>query len=161
MQDDNENTNSWRAFAALGQFLLDDDWHPQQVEEKTIYRIYFSGQNGEQRCYAQIRIDLEQFLFYSVAPVKAPEEKRAAMAEFVTRANYGLRIGNFEMDYRDGEIRYKSSLDFEGEDLSPALIKNAIYPAVRTMDFYLPGIMQVLYGNESAAEVIAEIESNI
>ena len=161
MQDDNEHTNSWRAFATLGQFLLDDGWHPQQVEEKTIYRVYFSGQNGEQRCYAQIRIDLEQFLFYSVAPVKAPEEKRAAMAEFITRANYGLRIGNFEMDYRDGEIRYKSSLDFEDEDLSPALIKNAIYPAVRTMDFYLPGIMQVLYGDESAAEVIAEIESDI
>ena len=161
MQDDNEHTNSWRAFATVGQFLQDDGWHPQQVDEKTIYRVYFSGQNGEQRCYAQIRIDLEQFLFYALAPVKAPEEKHAAMAEFITRANYAMRIGNFEMDYRDGEIRYKSSLDFEDEDLSPALIKNAIYPAVRTMDFYLPGIMQVLYGNVSAAEAITEIESNI
>ncbi len=161
MQDNNEYINSWRAFATLGQFLQDDGWHPQQVEEKTIYRVYFSGQNGEQRCYAQIRIDLEQFLFYAVAPIKAPEEKYAAIAEFITRANYGMRIGNFEMDYRDGEIRYKSSLDFEDEDLSPALIKNAIYPAVRTMDFYLPGIMQVLYGDVAAAEAIAGIESNI
>ena len=147
MQEDNEHTNSWRAFATLGQFLQDDGWHPQQVEEKTIYRVYFSGQNGEQRCYAQIRIGLEQFLFYSVAPVKAPEEKRATMAEFVTRANYGLRIGNFEMDYRDGEIRYEQ---LRPEDLSPERT-----PSSHRADEYLPHYAGIVL------EAIAEIESDI
>ena len=86
-------------------------------------------------------VDLSQFLFYVIAPVKAPEEVRAAVAEYITRANYGLRIGNFEMDYTDGEVRYKSSLDFEGGGTYGTLIKNTIYPAVQTMDFYLPGLL--------------------
>jgi hypothetical protein len=150
--------NASQAFATLGQFLEDDGWYPQQLEDKMIYRMGFAGKNGQLTCYAQVQVDLEQFLFYAVAPVKVPEEGRTAAAEFITRANYGLRIGNFEMDLSDGEIRYKSSLDFEGAVLSPELIRNAIYPAVQTLDHYLPGLMSTIYGGKSAAEAIAAIE---
>jgi hypothetical protein len=153
-----EDLNGWRAFATLSEFLHDDGWHPQQLDDKTVFRVYFSGDHGDVRCYAQIRVDLEQFLFYAVAPVKAPPDVRLAVAEYITRANFGLRIGNFELDYADGEVRYKSSLDFEAETLTPKLIKNAIYPAVHTMDFYLPGLLTVMYGNKTPEEAIEEIE---
>ena len=153
-----EHVNGWRAFATLSEFLRDDGWHPQQLDDKTIFRVYFSGEHGDVRCYAQIRVDLEQFLFYVVAPVKAPEEMRAEVVEYLTRANFGLRIGNFELDYDDGEVRYKSSLDFEGETLTPGLIRNTMYPAVHTMDFYLPGLLGVMYGNKTPTQAIDEIE---
>jgi hypothetical protein len=153
-----DKANGLQAFATLTQFLEDDGWYPQQLDDKTVYRVYFAGENGELRCYAQIRVDLEQFLFYVIAPVKAPEEVRASVAEYITRANYGLRIGNFEMDYGDGEVRYKSSFDFEGETLTPKLIKNTMYPAVHTMDFYLPGLLGVMYGNKTPVEAIQETE---
>ena len=156
--DKNEDINGWRAFATLGQFLNDDNWHPQQLEDKTIFRVYYSGDNGDLRCYAQIRVDLEQLIFYVVAPVKAPEEERSAVAEYITRANYGLRIGNLEMDFDDGEIRCKSSIDFENSTLDTNLIKNVIYPAVHTMDIYLPGLLSVMNGNQSPEQAIAEIE---
>lgn len=151
--------NGLRGFEVVGAFLEEDDWHPQRLEDRTIYRVYFSGNNGDLRCYAQVRTDLEQFLFYVIAPIKAPEPERPVVAEYLTRANYGLRIGNFEMDYSDGEIRYKSSLDFEGVELNPALIKNTVYPAVHTMDYYLPGLLSVMYGHQEPAEAIKDIES--
>ncbi|MFP4345432.1 MAG: YbjN domain-containing protein [Anaerolineales bacterium] len=154
-----ENVNGLSAFDTLGRFLEEDGWYPQQLDDRYIYRMGFSGEHGHVACFAQIRLELEQLLFYVLAPVKAPEDRLAEVAEFITRANYGLRIGNFEMDYGDGEVRYKSSLDFEGELLSPRLIRNAIYPAVQTMDRYLPGLMQVIYGNRSAQEAIEEVES--
>ncbi len=153
-----ENVNGLSAFNTLGSFLEEDGWYPQQLDDRYIYRMGFSGEHGQMACFAQIRLELEQLLFYVLAPVKAPEDRLDEVAEFLTRANYGLRIGNFEMDYNDGEVRYKSSLDFEGEPLSPRLIRNAIYPAVQTLDRYLPGLMQVIYGNRSAQEAIEEIE---
>jgi hypothetical protein len=154
---DAEN-NVPQAFITLGQFLEADEWHPQRVEDKYIYRMGYTGKNGQTTCFARIMPELDQFLFYAIAPVKAPEEARLAVAEFITRANYGLRIGNLELDFTDGEVRYKSSLDFEGEVLTPRLIKNAIYPAVQTLDRYLAGLMRVIYGNQPPAEAIAEIE---
>jgi len=82
-----------------------------------------------------------------------------AIAELLTRANYGIRIGNFEMAYSDGEIRDKSSFDFESQSLTPTLIRNSIYPAVHTMDYYLPGLMRVVFGGATPLEAIEEIES--
>lgn len=83
---------------------------------------------------------------------------RPSIAEFIARANYGLRIGNFDLDYADGEARFKTSLDFEGEPLTYNFIKHAVYPAVQTMDNYLPGLMKVAFGAETPVEAIQEIE---
>ncbi len=157
---DVQNGNGLQAFTTLGEFLDTDGWYPQQLGDQHIYRMGYSGSNGQVTCFAQIHEELKQFLFYVIAPTKAPEATLLAVAEFVTRANYGLRIGNFELDFSDGEVRYKSSLDFEGQALTPALIKNAIYPAVQTMDRYLPGLMAVMYGGKSPAEAIATIEGD-
>lgn len=149
-----------RAFAVLGKFLDEDGWYPKRVEDRFVYAMLVNGKNGDIRCYAHIRMDLEQLIFYAVSPIKAVDEIRQDVAEFITRANYGLRIGNFEMDYRDGAVRYKSSLDFEGETLTPGLIRNAIYSAVRTMDDYLCGLMRVIYAGATPLEAIQEVEGN-
>lgn len=147
-----------RAFMTLGEFLEADGWHPQRMGDKTIYRTGFSGENRQVVCFAQVRSDLEQFMVYAMAPVKATGETRQAAAEYIPRANYGLRIGNSEMDFHDGEVRYRSSMGFEGVGLSPKLIQHVIYPALQTMDRYLPGLMRVIYGRASPEEAIGDIE---
>lgn len=80
------------------------------------------------------------------------------MAEFLTRANYGMLIGNFEMDFTDGEIRYKTSIDVEGDRLTSPLMQQIVYANVRTMDRYLPGIRKVIETDLTPAEIIASIE---
>lgn len=155
-EDDYEN--GLNGFSVLGQFLEEDGWHPQRVEDRHAYHMFFRGNNGETHCFARIRIDSEILMFYVVAPMKAPDNSFPGVVEFITRANYGLRIGNFEFDYQDGEIRYKSSIDFEKAGLTTQLVKNVIYPAVSTMDRYLPGLMSVMYGGKTAEEAIAGIE---
>ncbi len=157
-ESDARNANGLAAFRTLGEFLERDGWHPQALEGCTVYRSFFAGKNSDFHCFAQIVVNLEQFLFYVVAPVHVPEELRSSVAEFITRANFGLRIGNFEIDYSDGEVRYKTALDFEGETLTPAWIRNTIYPAVTTMDRYFPGLMKVIYGGRTPYEAIEEIE---
>jgi hypothetical protein len=139
-------------------FFQTDGWSLSHIEEQTAIQTTFQGDNGQWNCYAQAREEQEQFVFYSVFPVAAPEDRRLAVAEFLTRANYGLVIGNFEMDFTDGEIRYKTGVDIEGDRLSPALVRQLVYANVLTMDMYLPGIMSVLYGDVSPAEAIAQIE---
>ena len=153
-----QNRNGLQAFELLTTYLDDDEWFPRRIDGKYAYSMSYSGKNGDLRCYAIVRVDLEEFLFYAVAPIKVPEDVRLAVSEFLTRANYGLRIGNFELDYSDGEVRYKSSLDFEGESLTPELIRNAIYPAVHTMDRYLTGLLRVSFGGATPLEAIEEVE---
>jgi hypothetical protein len=154
-----EGGNGLQAFVTLGRFLETEGWGPEQVEDAPIYRVSFSGEGGPITCYAQVRVEEEILLCYAVAPVRVEEALRPAVAEFVTRANYGLWIGNFEMDWSDGEVRYKSSLDFEGVALTPELIRNAISPAVQMMVCYLPGLLSVI-GGRSPAETLAQVDAD-
>jgi len=55
-------------------------------------------------------------------------------------------------------VRYKASLDFEGEVLTNNFIRRVVYPAVQTMDRYLPGLMKVAFGAMTPVEAIQEIE---
>ena len=84
--------------------------------------------------------------------------KTAAQAEFVTRANRGMRIGNFELDFEDGEIRYKTSIDIEGGELTNTMIHNLLQANLSTMDRYFPGIMELIYSEKSPKELIQKIE---
>ena len=68
-------------------------------------------------------------------------------------------MGNFEMDYSDGEIRFKTSIDVSGDRITFALLRQLIYTNVLTMDQYLPSIMAVIYGNATPEEAIAQIEN--
>ncbi|MFB2835650.1 YbjN domain-containing protein [Floridanema evergladense] len=146
-------------FEEIVNFFEEDDWPFVQIEGEPLLQMVFQGENGKWTCYAKARDDQEQFVFYSICPVNAPENKRLAVAEFLTRANSGMIIGNFEMDFEDGEIRYKTSIDVEGDRLSFALIKRLVYANVTMMDEYLPGIMSVIYGEAEAGEAIAKIET--
>jgi hypothetical protein len=158
MDPQEENTNGLLGFQTLTRFLEEDGWKPRRLETKHAYTMGYTGKNGDFRCYAIVRVDLEEFLFYCIAPVRVPDAVRPAVAEFITRANYGMRIGNFELDYGDGEIRYKSSFNFESEVLNTETIRNAIYPAVQTLDRYLPGLLRVSFGGATPLEAIEEIE---
>jgi hypothetical protein len=150
-----------RLLEVLRSFFLTDDWKFELNPSKPVLRLPFQGKNGHQwNCYAQVRTTQysEQILFYSVASFKVPENKRMAIADFCTRANYGMAIGNFELDFSDGEVRYKTSIDATHAPLPFELIKPIVYHNVRMMDKYLPGVLKVIYSDNTPAAVIKEIE---
>ena len=152
------STNS-NIFEEIINFFKNDDWPFVQLSGQPALQIGFHGKNGKWNCYARAREEQQQFIFYSICPVNAPEEKRLAVAEFITRANSGMMIGNFELDFNDGEISYKTSIDVEGDRISSALIKRLVYANVMMMDEYLPGILSVIYGNVSPVDAITQIEA--
>ena len=102
-----------RVLEALMEFFREDEWAFEKLPDRPLLRLPFQGKTARWHCFAQVRVtkDLEQVLFYSVAPLAIPEESRLAVAEFITRANYAMALGNFEMDFSDGEVRFKTSID--------------------------------------------------
>jgi len=158
--------NGYEGFRTLGRLLEKDNWDFREVEIEIegewdgefVYEMTCQGKNGRMSCSAIVVEEQQQLLFYAEAPIMVPEARRLEVAEFITRANFGMRMGNFELDLDDGEVRYKSSFNFKGFFLLPNMIRNCIYPAVTIMDEYLPGLMSVMNGSQSAKEAIAEIE---
>ena len=136
-----------------------DEWPIELVNEDVI-RTAFRGDNGQWTCNGLIRENEEQFAFYSVCPISVPENRYLEVAEFITKTNYGMVIGNFEMDFRDGEVRYKTSVDVEGSELTYEICRQVVVTNVMLMDRYLPGIMAVITGALTPAQAIAQIEAH-
>jgi hypothetical protein len=147
-----------RLLDKLTEFFHDEEWEYEVLENRSIVRMGFSGENGHWPCYAHAREAQQQLVVYAICPLRVPSPMRPTMAEFLTRANYGLVIGNFELDYEDGEVRYKTSVDIEDCEVSTELLRHIVYANVTTLDRYLPGIVAVLAGAQSPAEAVAVID---
>lgn len=127
-------------------FFEDDDWEVTVQPDNPILWLGFQGTNDEWKCCMQVREEEQQLLFYSICPRRVEPGERAPMAEFITRANYGMVIGNFEMDFNDGEVRFKTSLDVEDAHLTRPLLHHIVYANLLMTDKYLPGITAVIEG---------------
>ena len=144
-------------FETVSVLLKEKGWNHNQIDDSTI-RIEVLGDEHNWVAFAKCIEDPPQFLFYSIPHFKVPEGKRHSIAEFFTRVNYGLKVGNFELDYRDGEVRYKTSIHFVGDSNRRGMIEQAIYTNIITMGRYLSGIMTVMYSDTPVEEVIKQVE---
>jgi hypothetical protein len=140
-------------------FFRKDGWMFTEIREQSALHLKFQGNNGKWGCYAWVREEHQQMVFYSICPIIAPESKRLAVAEFITRANSGMAMGNFELNFENGEIFYKTSIDVQGDRLSFPLMQRLVYANVTIMDEYLPGIMAVIQENVTPVDAIAQLET--
>ena len=145
--------------AVIG-YLRADEWPFDMVKGENAVHVLFQGEHAQFNCFCEAREEQQQFLFYSLCPVTIPEHKRQEMAEYITRANFDMAIGNFEMDFVDGELRFKTSIDVEGSQLTPELLKPLLYANVLMMDQYLPGMMAIIYADKSPEDAIKQVEDD-
>jgi hypothetical protein len=145
-------------FEALTTFFDGAGWPYGRVENETALHLEFEGQSGTWTCYAVAREEESQCIFYSVCPVQAGDRK-AEVTEYLTRANFGLVIGNFEMDWDSGAVRYKSSIGLAGEDITAPLVEELVSANLITTERYLPGIAAVAQGSVSPAQALEQAEN--
>lgn len=109
-----------------------------------------------------IRVFDNAYVVYGVLPFKVLTEKFQPMAEFLTRVNYGLQHGNFEMDFTDGEIRYKSYVDCEDmTELSFVIVERSVYCPLAMLSKYGDGIIDIFLGNSTPEEACAKCEKRL
>jgi len=156
------NNNGLNALETLEKFLNKIGWDPQKTEDEETFWVDFVDDNTPIRdAYFIIRVEFERFLSYFNFKDQVNTEYRMEVIEFITRANYSLVIGNFEFDYQESSIRFKSSIDFTGIPLSDNLIRNTIKSAMDTVEQYADVLVDVIYGTKTAIEAIKIAEDQI
>lgn len=96
--------------------------------------------------------------FYVVLPEHVPPERRAAVAELITRFNHQILFGNFEMDYGDGEVRFRTSVDVGNGPLPPSEIGPMVQVALRMMDQHLRAFQLVLHEDLPPVEALRRVD---
>lgn len=133
----------------LKRVFEENDWPYSQVDGAPVLVSELSGPEGRWDFYAQAVEEKDLVLLYSIAPERVPEERRPDVSEFLTKANYGLADGNFELDFDDGEVRYKTVLHVQGDALDALLVRRLVRSNGTALETYLPSIHSVMTGRSS------------
>ncbi len=142
------------SFASLVQAFFDaQSWQLQWPEPGVFAKADVEGEHGRWELVVNVREPERQILVLSLCPILIPPKHVQAIGEFASRANTGLVVGNFELDWDDGELRYKTGLDVGDAEPSIALLAPIFAANVTMMDHYLPGVMAVMAGADPAQAV--------
>ena len=130
----------------------------QETTDDEVIRAEVIGENGTWAVFAVGREKDSRCTVYSQVPWNTPEPLRLTMSEVITRINFGLPLGNFEMDFSDGEIRFKTSIDVTGERMTTSLFEDLFEPNITTIDLYLPALEAVRDGRMTPLEAVRMVE---
>jgi len=87
-----------------------------------------------------------------------PKDKRDVMLKYINGANFGLKVGAFELDMEDGEFRYRIGRIISDQPLTEHEFQNTTAVLFTTFDKYAVGVLQVM-GGQDYKEVLKEVES--
>ena len=97
----------------------------------------------------------DSFSTLTTIPLAADEGNRLAVAEYLTRVNFNMRNGNFELNMETGEIRFKTYVHVGAGDVDSAAARLAIMLPFMMIERFGDGLVEVLFGFKSPREAFA------
>lgn len=130
-------------------FLQEKEYRYSDLGEGS-FRLRFTGENGDYTMFVHVREGQRQFVVFTHCPVKIPKGKRAVVADYINRVNYGLTLGCLEMDMDDGEVRSRVAVPIGEHPVTRDVMDRLFDTSFFLVDDWLPGMLRVAFGNESA-----------
>jgi len=88
-----------------------------------------------------------------------PAEIMTKVSEYIHRANYGLLSGNFEIDYSENRIQYKTFFYVPEGDIKPEAVEALFVVPFAAFTRYKPGLEKILADPSVSPEaIINELE---
>lgn len=157
------HTYSEEIAQAINDHLTQNDFHYQFDEERGVFH-YNVGIPGKVKTLKYLVVvkdhDFTVYAIFPLSPDPDDEKEMIAMAKFLHRANYGLRVGNFELDMNDGEIRYKVNCICRDITPSDGMIFEAIHCPAMMCERYGSGILDVLFRGVPEKEALSNCEAS-
>ncbi len=99
------------------------------------------------------------FACYVMLPWVFDSDYYPYVGEFLHRANYGLLNGNFELDYENGAIQYKTFGYCPDEKVSNDVLEAVLLGPLVVIDHYIGGLRKLMNKpNSNIARLIAELD---
>ena len=161
MAEDNNNLQAVRA--AVENFFERDQVKYDGFNERNVAKaVYGVGAKfGHVTIYFHAYKD--KLVLNFMLPLNAGEEERTKVAEFLLRANYGLKTGCFDFDFNDGEISYRVSLYCGNDEFVPPTydqIDFAVIIGLMMVDKYGDGLIKVMFGLAEPADAVEAAEAD-
>jgi len=135
------------------------EWQYEWLEERGIFKFVMGMRSKIKDVEMVIHVKKASLLVLGSSPLRVDKRNLGRVGEYITRANYGLVHGNFEMDLSDGEVRYRSSIPF-GADIPLIAVGFIVTLPLKMWEKYGDGFVAMLFSDASPEEEIRKAESD-
>jgi len=131
----------------------------QADAEREVASATFTCETGSYQVITRVNDDDRLFQVFGICPITVPDGSRLDVAHALTRANWGMKVGKFEMDLDEGRLHFHIANVIDGEQVSDGLFGRLIAITLAMLERYVPAILSVVYGNELPANAIRRVEN--
>lgn len=149
------------ALEIVAQELIRRGWADFECDEEIRRMSLYVNAGVLLNLYLQFiaRENADSLILHVRLPGNVAEEERIEVGEFVLMANWGLKIGSFDLDHSDGEVIYRIGIPMKDQPVTQAVVSEMIDCAISTVQRYADGLLRVVRGR-SPREIIDEIDRN-
>lgn len=159
-------TSMQQAISALKTMFEEKGWKYQNNEDDSLFSVNFGTSNS---AISSVRIMIRAYhspkdedlcsriISYGFVNIRANENCMSQVCEYLTRANYGLSYGNFELDFQDGEIRYKMGYNVLDALPGTDAMEDLVGVPVTMFSRYGNGLLAVITGMLTPEAAIEQI----
>ena len=91
-------------------------------------------------------------------PVMMPKRARRKAMEFITRANFGMMFGAFELNLDDGMMFFRTGCNVADGVPTMEMVCDLPWAGAFAFDRYLPRLLEVVYGKRPVGEAVREAD---
>ena len=130
-------------------------------EDNEAVRFNVGGEMLEDPLLCTIFTDEDSFVTVVDMPFECEMGCLDEMAKFLTQLNCGMWMGNFDLDFDDGELSFRCFMQAMDGMPSDQVIGTAIVSAVRAIEMNAEDIHQVAIGASTAHDIIYAGEAKL
>jgi hypothetical protein len=132
--------------------------HTVERERRAVTFRVRGRSGGDFRCIGFLTAELDLFQFIVIFPDHVPVKRRRAMAEAITMANFGMKLGFFELDMDDGELRVHTASACVPNSLPESVVDWCVSSGLAIADRYYGALQSVSWGGVAPADAIFAAE---
>ncbi len=145
---------------SMAQDILNEHGYHMVLREEDKDNLYtqIRMESGVMGIALETDDDPQEVTLFVYLPGLVPERKRHTVMEYLTRVNYHLPMGHFEMDLDAGKLRFVTGQIMEGNDLPANVLLILMRNALDRVETFFPGVLRIVHGNLHAVAALSEIE---
>ncbi len=137
------------------------EYHYNFDNEDGVLSANFNSDNKLGSVHLKFLVRETDYIAASCIDIHADKNSLADVAELLMRMNFGLIFGNYELDFRDGEIRFRYGVDCEGSLPSKDIIINSLLFVLKAFsDERGNALVSVLFGLMTPVQAIEHLSKS-
>src|SRR6266480_4778312 len=109
--------NALVAVTTVREFFASGPFDVTEEHADGVVNFHYTAEGPAPTIVTAVYVDTERFVTHFSYEERIPRERSPEVTLFLMLANWGLAVGNFELNLRTGLLRFKTGIDFTATPL--------------------------------------------